>query len=103
MNSNDVTHVFTPYWQYTLSDEERLEVQDWLINAGVSLMRCPGFDYSPEEKLITTRYYAINEMGSQVIVDLQVVKEDFVREFPADNAPAAVLREIKEMRDASGS
>jgi hypothetical protein len=86
---NDVTFMFTPFWLFALKDDERDQVQQWLNTSGINLDMCPGFDY--DGGLITTRYYAKNEMGSPMVdTSGDVVYEDQVREFYAPNAPKAV-------------
>lgn len=73
----------------SLEGTETEQVRSWMLEAGIDLNRCPGFDY--DGYLITTRYYAYNEMGGPYLdQDMEPVMEDYVREFPAKNAPAVV-------------
>lgn len=87
--SNDVRFTYTPFWLFSLSDTDRDDVQTWLTTAGVNLNLCPGFDY--DGALITTRYYARDEMGSPTMSPSGDVNyEEQVREFAAPNAPQII-------------
>lgn len=92
MNSNGRTFLFSPFWLNMLSKEDRAEVQQWLNDAGIDLMRCPGFDYDPIGHLITTVYYATDFDGSTMVNDnLEPFYEDQVREFNTKATPEAVV------------
>lgn len=89
MNPNGTTFAFTPFWLHTLSSEDQAEVRQWLSDAGVNIEMCPGFDF--DGQLITTVYYARNEMGAPFLdEELNPVMEHEVREFPVTSAPKAV-------------
>ena len=97
MTTNEVTHIFTPFWLMNLPSDERDDVRQWLKDAGVNINLCPGFDY--DGHLITTRYYQVNEMGQAMVDDEQdPIYEDQVREFPAETAPVAVHTMMRNIR-----
>ena len=89
-----MTWTFNPFWLASRAPDEEKAVQQWLREAGLNLNLTPGFDY--DGALITTRYYAVNEMG-QAMVDLdgQFIFEDQVREFPAKNPPKVIEEGMK--------
>jgi hypothetical protein len=88
--SNVTTHIFTPFWLGSLSDEDQAQVREWLTSAGVNINLCPGFDW--DGRLITTRYYQVNEMGQAFFTEGEPTYEDQVREFSAPKAPQCVLK-----------
>ena len=95
MLSNEIHFTFNPYWMSDLPHDERGELQRWLKVAGVNLNLCPGFDYDPTGKLITTRYYATDPEENPFIVDGKVQYEDQVREFSTTAHPPCVEQALK--------